>query len=433
VTVETCPHYLVLAAGEVPDGATEVKCCPPVREAANRDALWAGLADGTIDCVTDPTGGLDRLLDLASRRLGAGVIAASDETFAAKEHLILPSAPTFAARTFGPKGQVYDGWETRRRRGPGHDWAIVRLGAPGVVHGVVVDTAFFTGNYPESCSVEGCWADGHPGPDELAGAGAWTTLVGRSRLAGDTRNGLPASRERLVTHVRLTIHPDGGVARLRVHGEVVADPRRLLGAPVDLAAAEHGGRVEDCSDRYFSAPDNVLLPGQAVTMGDGWETRRRRGEGNDWLLLRLGGAGHVRRAVLDTTHFVGNAPGAARLVGCDSTTADPTDPGSWWELLPRTRLQPDTPHWFRTDGTPRATHVRLDIYPDGGLARLRLYGDLAPDARAAVARRWWDLLPATAARRLLIDAGLPAAQARQAVAARPDADLPTTLRPVLLG
>jgi allantoicase len=377
--------------------------------------------------------GFDSHPDLASRRLGAGVMAASDETFAAKENLILPATPTFAARTFGPKGQLYDGWETRRRRDPGHDWAIVRLGAPGVAHGVVVDTAFFTGNYPESCSVEGCWVDGHPGPEELAGGGGWTTLVGRSPLAGDSRNVLPASHQRLVTHVRLTIHPDGGVARLRVHGEVVPDPRRLLGVPVDLAAVQNGGRVEDCSDRYFSSPDNVLLPGQAITMSDGWETRRRRGEGNDWLVVRLAGAGHIRQAVLDTTHFVGNAPGAARLLGCDADTADPADPDSWWDLLPRTRLQPDSPHWFRTDAARRASHVRLDIYPDGGLARLRLYGDLTPDARIAMARRWWDRLPATAARRLLIAAGVPAAEARHAAAARPDADLPTALRPLLVG
>jgi allantoicase len=379
--------------------------------------------------MTGPDGGID----LASRRFGAGVIAASDETFAAKENLILPSAPTFSARTFGPKGQVYDGWETRRRRDPGHDWAIVRLGAPGVVRSVVVDTAFFTGNYPESCSVEGTWVDGHAGPDELAGAGGWSTLVGRSPVAGDSRNVLAASHERLVSHVRLTIHPDGGVARLRVLGEVVPDPRRLAGVTVDLAAARNGATIADCSDRYYSSPDNVLLPGQALTMGDGWETRRRRGHGNDWLLVRLAGAGHIRQAVLDTTHFVGNAPGAVRLLGCDAGAGNPDEPDACWELLPRTRLQPDTPHWFRTDGTRPATHVRLDIYPDGGLARLRLYGDLTADARTALARQWWDRLPAIAAHRLLIAAGVRATQARQAVAARPHADLPSALRPLLIG
>jgi allantoicase len=379
--------------------------------------------------MTEPGNGID----LASRLLGAGVIAASDETFAAKENLILPSAPTFAARTFGPKGQLYDGWETRRRHDPGHDWVIVRLGAPGVVHSVVVDTAFFTGNHPESCSVEGTWVDGHPGPDELAGAGGWSTLVPRSPLAGDTRNVLPASHERLVSHVRLTIHPDGGVARLRVHGEVVPDPRRLAGVTVDLAAAQNGAAIEDCSDGYYSAGENVLLPGRALTVGDGWETRRRRGPGNDWLVVRLAGAGHIRQAVLDTTHLVGNAPGAARLHGCDAARTDPAESDAWWELLPRTRLQPDTPHWFRTHPPRPATHVRLDIYPDGGLSRLRLYGELTPDARTALARRWWDRLPAIAAHRLLIAAGVRAAQARHAVAARPHADLPPALRRTLIG
>jgi allantoicase len=344
-------------------------------------------------------------IDLASRRLGGGVIAASDETFAPKESLVVPSAPAFSPGTFGPKGQIYDGWETRRRREPGHDWAIVRLGAPGVVRGVVVDTAFFTGNYPHACSVEGCWADGFPAPAELAG-GEWVTLVPRSPLRGDTRNAFDVADPRLVTHVRLTIHPDGGVARLRVPGEVVPDPRRLLGLTLDLAAARNGGRVGDCSDRFYSSPDNVLLPGHAVTMGEGWETRRRRDEGNDWLVVRLAGAGHVRQAVLDTTHFVGNAPGAARLLGC-AAGADPAEPESWRELLARTRLQPDTPHWFAVDAGEPVTHVRLDVYPDGGMARLRLYGELTADALAGLARRWWDLLPATARDRL--HPGLPVA------------------------
>jgi allantoicase len=384
--------------------------------------------------ATEPDpGSLDGFVDLASRRFGGSVVAATDETFAPKENLILPSVPTFTARTFGQRGQVYDGWETRRRREPGHDWAIVRLGLPGVVHGVVVDTAHFTGNYPESAALDGRCEDGYPGAAQLAGAAdGWLSLVPRRRLRGDTRNVFAVAARQLVTHLRLTIHPDGGVARLRVYGEVVPDPRRLLDLSLDLAALENGGRVEECSNRYYSAPDNVIAPGRPATMGEGWETRRRRGEGNDWLRLRLAAAGHVRQVVLDTTHFIGNAPGAARILGCDATVADPADPASWWELLPRTRLQPDTRHWFDTDPNPRTTHARVDIYPDGGLARVRLHGVLSTDGRAELTLRWWNALPAAEAERLLLAAGLPADQAGAAAAGRPDADLPDPLRAELL-
>jgi allantoicase len=392
-------------------------------------ATVPGLAGGG---EPDP-GSLDGFVDLASRRFGGSVVVANDETFAPKESLILPSVPTFTARTFGHRGQVYDGWETRRRREPGHDWAMVRLGLPGVVHGVVVDTAHFTGNYPEACSIDGRCEDGYPAAAELIAADAdWIGLVPRRRLRGDTRNVFAAGPRQLVTHVRLAIYPDGGVARLRVYGEVVPDPRRLLDLSLDLAALENGGRVEECSNRYYSAPDNVIAPGRPATMGEGWETRRRRGDGNDWLRLRLAAAGHVRQVVLDTTHFVGNAPGAARILGCDATATDPADPANWWELLPRTRLQPDTRHWFDTDPNRRATHAQVDIYPDGGLGRIRLHGVLAADGRVELTRRWWNALPAAAAQRLLLDAGLPADQAQAAAAARPAADLPPALHAELL-
>jgi len=337
--------------------------------------------------------GFEDLPDLASRRLGGGVVAANDEFFAAADHLVAAEPPTFTPGTFGPKGQVYDGWETRRRREPGHDHAIVRLGAPGVVHGVVVDTAYFTGNYPPSASVEACGVEGYPSPAELATAD-WVTLVPRSPLAGDSRNPFPVTDPRRFTHVRLSIYPDGGVARLRVHGEVVPDPRLFPDGLADLAAAEHGGRVVGCSDMFYGSPANLVMPGLARVMGEGWETARRRDDGNDWVVVRLAAPGAIRLAELDTSHFKGNAPGWAALRG----TVDPDDPDGWFEILPRTRLQPDTRHRFRlAEGRP-ATHVRLDVFPDGGMARLRLWGRLSSEELAALTRRWFDLLPDAQAR-----------------------------------
>ena len=346
-----------------------------------------------------------RKVDLASRRLGAGVVAASDELFAERENLIVPAAPVHQPHTFGHKGQVYDGWETRRRRDPAHhgrtadphrgdaaDWAIVRLGVAGVVAGVVVDTAFFTGNFPSEVSLEGTAVEGYRSPDELL-AGDWLPLVKRSAVVGDTRNLFQVECDRRVTHVKLSIYPDGGVARLRVHGDVVADPRFLSRGSVDLAALANGASVTRCSNLFYSSPVNLISPGEANVMSDGWETSRRRDDGNDWVEVALAGPGTVRLAELDTRHFVGNAPGGARLTGVDARRRDPDNPDAWVELLPRERLQPDTPHRFLLTGEAEVTHVRMDIYPDGGMARLRLWGDLSDEGRASLTRRWADSLP----------------------------------------
>jgi allantoicase len=328
-----------------------------------------------------------RFPDLAVRTAGGSVVAANDEAFAERENLIKPTAPVFAPRTFGHKGQVYDGWETRRRRAPGHDWAIVRLGMPGVIRGVVIDTAFFTGNFPPYASVEACAAEGYPGPDELAGAD-WEEIVPRSALQGDAAHPFDVSVRRRFTHVRLRIFPDGGVARFRVHGEPVADPRLLAGLPVDLAALENGAIVADCSNMFYSSPNNLIAPGQARVMGEGWETARRRDDGNDWVLVRLAAPGVVRLAELDTTHFKGNAPGAAALSGVDARSAAIEDRAAWAPLLERTALQPDTRHRFLIPRPEEVTHVRLDIYPDGGMARMRLFGELTADGLRDVEGRW---------------------------------------------
>lgn len=325
-----------------------------------------------------------RLVDLASRSVGGGVVAANDELFAPRESLVRPEAPAFTPYTFGPKGQLYDGWETRRRREPGHDWALVRLGVPGVVRGVVVDTAYFTGNYPPEVSVEGTFVDGYPSPEDLLAA-AWFPLVRRAPVEGDTRNPFAVDGERLTSHVRLCLYPDGGVARLRVHGDAVPDPRLLGAGPLDLAALENGGEVVGCSDMFYSSPRNLLAPGLARVMGEGWETARRRDGGNDFVEIRLSGPGVVRSAELDTSCFVGNAPGWASLRGRDERVGDGS---TWLDLLPRRRLQPDTRHRFLLRATTEVTHVRLDVYPDGGMARVRLWGALSAAGRKAVAARW---------------------------------------------
>jgi allantoicase len=332
------------------------------------------------------------LPDLASRLLGGSVVDANDEFFAARDNLVSTEPPTFTPQTFGAKGQVYDGWETRRRRDPGYDHAVIRLGAPGIIHGVVVDTAFFTGNFPPFVSVQACGLEGYPSAAELAGAD-WLPIVPRSAVNGDTTNHFPVRDPHRFTHVRLAIHPDGGVARLRVHGTVVPDPRLFPDGLVDLAALEYGGRVVDCSNRFYGSPHQLIAPGLARVMGEGWETARRRDTGNDWVRIRLAAPGQVRLAELDTSQFKGNAPAAAAVRGIDTRIADPDDERAWFDLLPRTRLQPDTRHRFPLPEVRTATEVRLDVFPDGGMARLRLPGRVSPDDLAVLRSRWWDALP----------------------------------------
>lgn len=327
------------------------------------------------------------LPDLAVRTRGGSVVAANDETFGEKENLIRPEAPRFQPHTFGHRGQIMDGWETRRRREPGDDWAIVRLGVGGLVRGALIDTSWFTGNYPPDVSVEAAWLDPLASdPPEVE----WVEVIPRSPISGDAENAFDIDHDRLATHVRLRQYPDGGIARLRVHGEPVGDPRWVAGRSFDLAAMEHGGQVLDCSNRFYAAPDNVLAPGAARVMGEGWETRRRRETGNDWVTVRLAAAGVIGAVEIDTTHFIGNAPGWASLTGIDGAAENAV-------LLPHSPLRPDTVNRFvLPPGTP-VRDVRLDIVPDGGVARLRAWGSPTGAGRATMFLAWFNRLPAATA------------------------------------
>lgn len=320
--------------------------------------------------------GFEHYFDLAAERLGGEVVAFSDEFFAPAENLLKPGAPVFDPSRFTDRGKWMDGWETRRRRDPGHDWCVVRFGTPGEPRGVVIDTTHFRGNHPARASLEACALN----TDSLENA-KWTPLLNEVDLEPDTPNPFELNATWRCTHVRLNIYPDGGVARLRVHGLAQPDWRHVSGK-IDLVAAHHGGRVIDFSDAFFSEPGNLLLPGKSIGMFDGWETRRRRGPGHDWVVIRLGRRGVISTVQVDTHHFKGNYPAACSVEMLDvDTDADELDvpEGEWAELVSRTELQADSEHRFEPpkDAPRVATHLRLNIYPDGGVARLRAYGTLA--------------------------------------------------------
>jgi allantoicase len=318
-----------------------------------------------------------RYVNLAQPRLGAEVVFATDDFFADKARLIDPAPPVFVPGKYDENGKWMDGWESRRKRIPGHDWCVVRLGVSGLVAGFEIDTSHFTGNYPPGAEIEVCRSnDAVPG--EAAG---WTRVTGRLALNGDDRIYVPIEHGEPVTHVRLHIFPDGGVARLRVWGRVAKDWSQVVpGTRLDLLAMENGGRGIIANDEHYGCVENLTAPGRGVNMGDGWETRRRREPGHDWAVLELGAAGSIEEVVIDTAHFKGNYPDRCFLQAAPDAGGSPEEIAalseSWPVLLPEAKLDADKVHVFR-DGLAELgaiRFVRLNILPDGGVSRLRLIG-----------------------------------------------------------
>lgn len=347
--------------------------------------------------TTPPPAFLD-LPDLASASVGGAALACNDEFFAEKENLLEPTEAVWKEHLYTPRGKWMDGWETRRYRptdgvAPGpeseiHDWCIVRLGLPGIVRGVVVDTAWFRGNYPASAAIYATEVEDVLDERALDRA-IWTELLPRSTLEGNTKNTFQVTTAARFTHLRLQIYPDGGVARLRVHGDAVPQwsSLRALGGPVDLAALENGAVVESCSDMFFGSRNNLIKPGPSLSMADGWETRRRRGPGHDWAIIRLAAAGTIERLLIDTSHFKGNAPALCTVEGVHAPGMAAERLADWRPLL-ASPLQPHTRHLFAPElrRLGPVTHLRLSSYPCGGVARLRAWGNLTTEHGDAVAK-----------------------------------------------
>jgi allantoicase len=358
--------------------------------------------------------------DLASRWLGGTVMAASDEAFGDKENLLNPDPPVNDPGRYGNRGEIVDGWETRRRREGGHDWALIRLGAPGTISSIDVDTSFFTGNFPESCRVEASGHEGYPSPTELGDAESeWVEIVPSSELRGNQHNVFPVSDARRFTHIRLSSFPDGGVARLRVNGQVIPDPRELDGLSIDLASQRYGGAVVASSDDFYTAASQLNRPDQARTMGEGWETRRRRDSGHDFAVFRLAFVGYARQLIVDTAHFRYNATAEIMVYGCAGVEPPAVDSEAWKPLLERTRLQPDTYHVFPLSHDVTVGSIRLDAFPDGGISRVRVIGDIEPAARRRAGYGWFNSLPPNQAIVCLVAGGLPGDAAAELVRRRP--------------
>lgn len=380
------------------------------------------------------------LPNLASAMLGTRIVFATDEWFAAAENMIKDDDAVWKQDLYTTYGKWMDGWETRRRRTEGHDWCIVQLGLPGLIRAIEVDTAFFTGNFSPKVSIHGASArsanastvenlvrlrlssvegreDARMGlcasPAEWEGVAglqsdSWPVLVPLSPLGAgyeETRRTLFEVRHNEPIHfLRINMGPDGGIARIRVYGEVVVDPERLPSADIDLAAVEHGGIAIACSNRHYGHPRNLIAPGRGNCMGDGWETARQparppvyvKGEdglmvlpGCDWAILRLGITGVITSLEVDTHFYKGNYPESCLVEACLAPRDDATAKAmstvegqakfQWSTLLPRTRMTSDAQHFFSaSDGTLQSlgtvSYLRVTSYPDGGIMRIRARG-----------------------------------------------------------
>jgi allantoicase len=328
------------------------------------------------------------MTDLAAEKLGGKVLYATDDFFAEKENLLKPGRGIFIADKYTDRGKWMDGWESRRKRTPGHDFCIIELATSGKIFGVDIDTNHFLGNHPPFASLEAYNAIGPISTSDLnSDKVKWTEILPKVALNPGSQHLFDIADKGIYTHIKLHIYPDGGVARLKVYGEVYKDFSRLgIKDEIDLASAVNGAKSVLCNDMFFSHMDNLIMPGRGVNMGDGWETKRNRTPNNkDWVIVRLAHKGEIDKIVVDTAHFKGNYPDACQIEGCvlevDKEEKLKEEQLSWTTILPQTKLKADSEHIFKSDIQNKGpfTHIRLSIFPDGGISRLRLLGRITKD------------------------------------------------------
>lgn len=362
------------------------------------------------------------LNNLISAKLGGKVLFATDDWFAVAENILKENDAEWREGLFTECGKWMDGWETRRKRIPGHDWCIIKLGVAGVIEGIDADTSYFTGNFVPRVSVQAAVLSSEEEsiiPERRSEMGsaacedvmakveqlkseAWEFIIPMTEARPGYRDTchtyIPTTGRKRWTHIRLNVYPDGGIARLRVFGSATPDwshisPKQLL----DLAAVSNGGVCLEYSDAHYGHPRNLISPGRGVNMGDGWETARRldrppvlvadangvlQVSGYEWTVLRLGHPGRITKIEIDTNHFKGNFPDSCRIDGAllDNRYASRdklgTSSGVWRTLLPAQKMKAHMRHFYEReiDHKDPVSHVRIVMAPDGGISRVRLFG-----------------------------------------------------------
>ena len=322
------------------------------------------------------------LVNLASPKMGTKILAFSDDFFGEVTRMLNDKDPIFIEDKYDNHGKWMDGWESKRRRDGGNDWAIIKLGSAGIISKIEIDTSYFTGNFPPFFSLEGIYSETEPDKDSN-----WTTLIDKTSLIGDCKNNFELNLKETLNFIRLQIFPDGGVARIRLFGEVKYNWKQFnSGEIIELSSLKLGGSILAYNNAHYGDVSALLSDGRGKTMGDGWETRRRREPGNDWIIIKLAQKGNIEKIEIDTAHFKGNYPDRASIqatsIDKNITTKDLIQNSENWNIiLNETKLSADNIHKYKINSNSKneATHITLNIYPDGGLSRLRIFGTKLDD------------------------------------------------------
>lgn len=324
-----------------------------------------------------------KYIDLASEKIGGEVLYATDDFFAEKENLIKEGRGIYIPDKYTDHGKWMDGWESRRKRDSGHDWAVIRLGTEGIIKGFNIDTNHFLGNHPPHASIEAIHLDSEPSVWGDSDGLDWDEILKKSALDPGSQHYFKISDDKIYTHVRLHIYPDGGIARFRVYGEAYKNWDAINEEDqIDLALVNNCGKTLQCNDMFFSAMNNLISPTKGKNMGDGWETKRNRKPNNeDWVIIRLGHPGFAKKIIVDTNHFKGNYPDSCAVDGCFSLNDEDvlTNNVAWKPILKKQKLHAHKEHQFNAESIDEfnsITHVKLKIYPDGGISRLRIIGTI---------------------------------------------------------
>ena len=317
-----------------------------------------------------------KMINLADPRLGSKVIFKTDDFFASANRIINPNPPIFKDGVFDRHGKWMDGWETRRRRKKGFDYLIIKLGKPGRIFSVDIDTTHFSGNQPMYASLEACQNN-----KKLNSSSKWSKILNYKKLGPNKNHKFSIKNKSIFTHVKLNIYPDGGVARLRLYGEIETKNINYGSKTVNLTSMLNGASIVGCNNEHFGRAENVLSPGRGKNMGDGWETRRSRGKNFDWLIIKMGRTGKINKIEIDTHHFKGNYPDRCSVQGIFipkklSNNSIVKKSNKWKTLVNKAKLHPHKKHNFKikTPKTNKVNYIRINIYPDGGISRIRTFG-----------------------------------------------------------
>ena len=314
-------------------------------------------------------------VDLANPILGTKILSCSDEFFAPAERILNSSPPIFKENVFDNHGKWMDGWETRRRRGKGNDWLIIKLGMPGSINLIDLDTSFFNGNQPQTAQIDGCYSQS----DNLKNV-KWFRITKKNKIKPNSSNILKTTSSKKLTHIRLNIFPDGGIARIKLYGNIDLSLKKLSNKnKIDLVSILNGAYVIACSDEHFGNANNIILPGKSKNMGNGWETRRRRGKGNDWLIIKIASPGIPNSFEINTHYFKGNYPDcfsiqAAMVNKIQSIKSIIKNSTKWKNIINKTKLKANSSLKLRTNYHKKINYIKLNIYPDGGISRFRVIG-----------------------------------------------------------